>query len=214
MQIVSFSSSIVSRMWCLQNTELHWKHCWENITYLHGFPPCTLYIPHIQCHPVVLIMSVFDLQLSLSKRDASQWESLPTTPCCAFKSEAEAATERGQGETNCGSWGTERVGKRGSGEGTVKVSISKVLIQKQRNKSQTWSIIFKLLYVWMHCGERSSINNWSFLINWHLMWGNYSGRVKGQEKKELCLPHWRNSQLPSPAATYCKGWYPMDRCTG
>lgn len=37
-------------------------------------------------------MSVFDLQLSLSQRDPSQRESLPTTPCWVFKSEAEAAT--------------------------------------------------------------------------------------------------------------------------
>lgn len=38
-------------------------------------------------------MSVFDLQLSLSQRDPSQHETLPTTPRCVFKSEAEAATE-------------------------------------------------------------------------------------------------------------------------
>lgn len=58
----------------------------------HGFHLRTLYILPLHCHPVVLIMTVFDLQLSLSHRDPSQREALPTTPCCVFKSEAQAAT--------------------------------------------------------------------------------------------------------------------------
>lgn len=84
-----------------------------NRTYLHGFHPYTLYIPPLQCHPAVLIMSVFDLQLSLSQRDPSQRESLPTTPCCVFKSEAEAATVREKERKKWGSrvqtreWETE-----------------------------------------------------------------------------------------------------------
>lgn len=48
-------------------------------------------------------MTVFDLQLSLSHRDPSQRESLPTNPRCEFKSEAQAATYEtdAQGETKC-----------------------------------------------------------------------------------------------------------------
>lgn len=63
--------------------------CERDRTYL----PCTLFHSTSSVSSVVLIMSVFDLQLSLSQRDPSQHETLPTTPRCVFKSEAEAATE-------------------------------------------------------------------------------------------------------------------------
>lgn len=55
--------------------------------------PCIFYALPLLCRLVVLIRSVFDLQLSLSQRDPSQRESLPTTPCCELKSEAESVAD-------------------------------------------------------------------------------------------------------------------------
>lgn len=132
---------------------LHWKHCWENRTYLRGFHPCTLYLPPIQCHPAVLIMSVFDLQLSLSQRDPSQRESLPTTPCCVFKSEAEAAAVKRereretQGETKCGSRGREREREWETeaieGKWSKYIHFQSPHSQRWRNMRPIWLIIFK-----------------------------------------------------------------------
>lgn len=48
-----------------------------------GFHPRALYIPPLRCHPVVLIMSVFDLQLSLSQREILHSVSLYPQPPAA-----------------------------------------------------------------------------------------------------------------------------------
>ena len=79
-----------------------------------------------------VVASIFDLQLSLSQRDPAQHETLPTTPCCVFKAQAEAATPTQTSGRQSGS-----VEPEGFGGEMIKVAaFPKVLIEMLETQSQ------------------------------------------------------------------------------
>lgn len=94
--VCHLESLVSAPLWAVQRGVCRILNCIQNAadrTKLTSvaFLSALVCFPPLQCHPVVLIVSVFDLQLSLSQRDPSQWESLHTNPCCVFKSAAEEA---------------------------------------------------------------------------------------------------------------------------